>query len=163
MGFYVGADGVAHGYEQSPDGRFTVIDAPGAGDAAGQGTFLFSVDDRGVICGGYVTSGNVEIGLVDRGGRITSIDDPATPQSAAGATDADGYARGVVVGDYIDANGGELGYLDQRGHFLTVADPAGSHAPGQGTVITATNDQLTLTGFHINSNGADHGLIAHPC
>ena len=30
-------------------------------------------------------------------------------------------------------------------------------------VITATNDQLTLTGFHINSNGADHGLIAHPC
>jgi len=162
VGFYVGGDGVAHGYAWSPDGRFTVINAPGGGDAAGQGTFLFSVDDRGVICGGYVTSGNVEFGLVDRGGRITSIDDPATPQNAAGATDADGYARGVVVGDYIDENGGELGYLDQRGHSLTVADPAGSDAPGQGTVITATNDQLTLTGFHITSYGADHGLIAHP-
>src|SRR5215471_557517 len=162
VGFYVGADGVAHGYAQSPDGRFTVIDAPGAGDAAGQGTFLFSVDDRGVICGGYVTAGNVEFGLVDRGGHFTSIDDPATPQNAAGGTDADGFARSIVVGDYIDAHCGELGYLDQGGQFQTAADPAGSDAPGQGTVITATNDQLTLTGFYITSSGADHGLIAHP-
>src|SRR5262252_330788 len=162
VGFYVAADGVAHGYAQSPDGRFTVINAPGAGDAAGQGTFLFSVDNRGVICGGYVTAGNVEFGLVDRGGHFTSIDDPATPQNAAGGTDADGFARGVVVGDYIDATGGELGYLDRGGRFLAVADPAGSDAPGQGTVITATNDQLTLTGFYITSSGADHGLLAHP-
>jgi len=162
VGFYVAADGVAHGYAQSPDGHVTVINAPGAGDAAGQGTFLFSVDDRGVICGGYVTAGNVEFGLVDRGGHFTSIDDPATPQNAAGGTDADGFARSIVVGDYIDANGGELGYLDQGGQFQTVADPAGSDAPGQGTVITATNDQLTLTGFYITSSGADHGLIAHP-
>jgi len=162
VGFYVAADGVAHGYAQGSDGRFTVINAPGAGDAAGQGTFLFSVDDRGVICGGYVTSGNVEFGLVDRGGRITSIDDPATPQNAAGGTDADGFARGVMVGDYIDANGGELGYLDRGGRFLAVADPAGSDAPGRGTVITATNDQLTLAGFYITSSGADHGLLAHP-
>jgi hypothetical protein len=162
VGFYVAADGVAHGYAQSPGGRLTVINAPGAGAAAGQGTFLFSVDDRGVICGGYVTSGNVEFGLVDRGGQITSIDDPATPQNAAGGTDADGFARGVVVGDYIDANGGEVGYLDRGGRFLAVADPAGSDALGQGTVITATNDQLTLTGFYITSNGADHGLLAHP-
>ena len=29
-------------------------------------------------------------------------------------------------------------------------------------VITATNDQLTLTGFYITSSGADHGLLAHP-
>jgi len=162
VGFSVGPDGVAHGYAQSPDGRFTVINAPGAGAAAGQGTFLFSVDDRGVICGGYVTSGNVEFGLVDRGGQITSIDDPATPQNAAGGTDADGFARGVMVGDYIDANGGELGYLDRGGRFLAVADPAGSDAPGRGTVITATNDQLTLAGFYITSSGADHGLLAHP-
>ena len=162
VGFYVGPDGVAHGYVQSPEGRFTVINAPGAGETAGQGTFLFSVDDRGVICGGYVTSGGVEFGLVERGGQITSIDDPATPQNAAGGTDADGFAHGVVVGDYIDANGGEAGYLDQGGQFLTVADPVGSDAPGQGTVITAANDQLTLTGFYITSNGADHGLLAHP-
>src|SRR5215469_12731351 len=162
VGFYVAADGVAHGYAQSPGGRFTVINAPGAGRAAGQGTFLFSVNDRGVICGGYVTSGNVEFGLVDRGGQFTSIDDPATPQNAAGGTEADGFARGVVVGDYIDATGGELGYLDRGGRFLAVADPAGSDAPGQGTVITATNDQLTLTGFYITSNGAEHGLLAHP-
>ena len=162
VGFSVGPDGVAHGYAQSPDGRFTVINAPGAGAAAGQGTFLFSVDDRGVICGGYVTSGNVEFGLVDRGGQITSIDDPATPQNAAGGTDADGFARGVMVGDYIDANGGELGYLDRGGRFLAVADPAGRVAAGRGTVITATNDQLTLAGFYITSSGADHGLLAHP-
>src|SRR5215469_15408985 len=80
----------------------------------------------------------------------------------AGATDADGLAEGVVAGDYIDANGGEFGYLDRGGQFQTVADPAGGGAPGQGTVITATNDQLTLTGFYITSSGADHGLLAHP-
>ena len=162
VGFYVGADGVAHGYAQSPAGRFTVINAPGAGDGPGQGTFLFSVDDRGVICGGYVTPGNVEFGLVDQDGRLTSIDDPATPRGAAGGTDADGFAHGVVVGDYIGQQGSERGYLDRDGQFQTIADPAGNDTPGQGTVITATNDQLTLTGFYYTSTGAEHGLLAYP-
>ena len=162
VGFYFGAHGAAHGYMQSPDGRFTVINAPGAGGAAGQGTFLFSVDDRGIICGGYVTPGNVEFGLVDRDGHFTSIDDPATPQNASGGTDADGFARGVVVRDYLNRWGSERGYLLRDGRFATVAPPASNNKPGQGTVITATNDRLTLTGFYYTRSGAEHGLIAYP-
>jgi hypothetical protein len=162
VGFFIDTGGVVHGYTQSPDGQFTVINAPGAGDAAGQGTFLFSVDDRGIICGGYVAPGNVEFGLVDRGGRFTSIDDPATQHNAAGGTIADGFAQDMVVGDYVDQQGGEAGYLERDGNFLRVADPAGNDAPSQGTVITATNDQLVLSGFYITSSGADHGLLAYP-
>lgn len=151
MGYYSGADGVAHGYAQSFGGQLTIIDAPGAGGGAGQGTFLFSVDDRGVICGGYATSGNVEFGLVDRNGRFSRVDDPATPRSAVGGTDADGFTHGS-----------ERGYLERDGHFQTVADPAGNDAPGGGTVITATNDRLILTGFYFTSSGAEHGLLAYP-
>lgn len=162
VGFYLGADGVAHGYTERRDGGFTVVDAPGAGDASGQGTFLFSVDDRGVICGGYVTASNVELGLVDRDGHFTSIDDPATPQTPAGGTDADGFAGGVVVGDYLNEQLSERGYLEWEGRFLTVAAPRGNNAPGQGTVITASNSQLTLTGFYFASSGAEHGLVAYP-
>jgi hypothetical protein len=158
VGYYVGTDGVAHGYAQGPGGRFTVIDAPGAGGAAGQGTFIFSVSDRGIICGGYVNSGNVEFGFVDSHGQFTSIDDPATPQTAAGGTDADGFAGGVVVGDYVDQQGIERGYLERDDRFETVADPRGS----EGTVITAANGRLTLVGFSITGGGVEHGLIAYP-
>jgi len=109
-----------------------------------------------------VTAGNVEFGLVDQGGRFTSIDDPATPQNAAGGTDADGFAQGVAVGDYLNQQSSERGYLEQDGRFQTIADPAGNNAPGQGTVITATNDGLTLAGFYYTSSGAEHGLLAYP-
>jgi len=160
VGFFVGADGVAHGYAQSPAGRFTAIDAPGAGRAAGQGTFVFSVNDAGVICGGYVAASGQEFGFVDRDGQFTSVNDPAAEQSASGGTIADGFARGVTVGAFVDRQGNELGYALSGGRFVTVADPQGA-AP-LGTVITATNSELVLSGFYTDSNGADHGFIAVP-
>lgn len=158
VGFVTGADGVSHGYLRSPDGRYTVIDAPGAGSSAGQGTFIFSVNDRGIICGGYVTAGNQEFGFVDRGGHFSTLSDPAA--DPAGGTDADGFAAGQVVGDFVDRRGVELGYLAQGGEFVTVADPQGNDVPQQGTVITATNDRLTLVGFYFSGGGTIHGFIA---
>lgn len=160
VGFSIGADGVAHGYAQSPAGRFTAIDAPRAGSAPGQGTFVFSVNDAGVICGGYVATSGQEFGFVDRDGHFTSINDPAAAQNPSGGTDADGFARAITVGDFVDQQGNELGYILSGGRFMTVADPQG--APPEGTVITAANSELVLSGFFTSSSGADHGLIAVP-
>jgi hypothetical protein len=71
-------------------------------------------------------------------------------------------ATGTQVNGVNDGGVIEGAFTDASGQHGFVVGPAGGDAPGQGTVITATNDQLTLAGFYITSSGADHGLIAHP-
>ena len=53
-GFYVDAGGVGHGFLRAPSGTITNFDAPGAGTAAGEGTFGVSLilgrGDRRSLC-----------------------------------------------------------------------------------------------------------------
>jgi len=43
VGYYIDANGVAHGFIRSKHGSFTTFDAPGAGTASGQGTLAFGI------------------------------------------------------------------------------------------------------------------------
>ena len=40
---YIDASNVAHGFQHSPDGKFTGFDAPGAGTGSGQGTYTWAM------------------------------------------------------------------------------------------------------------------------
>jgi hypothetical protein len=160
VGYYIDANGVFHGYEQSPSGHFTAIAAPGAGSATGEGTLVFGVSDAGTISGCYFTSEHQEIGFVDRAGRFTSVDNPATPQNPAGGTIVIGPARGVTIGDYANQQGTALGYVLSGGQFTTIDDAQGV-APF-GTTIVGLNRDLVLVGFFTSSDGAFHGFIAFP-
>lgn len=54
-GHYADAQGVTHGFVRSPSGKFTTIDAQGAGSvaASGYGTFPESINDAGALTGHY--------------------------------------------------------------------------------------------------------------
>jgi hypothetical protein len=48
--YYLDGSGAAHGFIDR-GGRIATVNAPGAGQASGQGTFLANMNDRGVIAG----------------------------------------------------------------------------------------------------------------
>src|SRR5947209_3681680 len=52
VGVYFDSAGRSHGYVYR-SGIFTTVDHPNAGSSAGQGTFLVSINNRGVIGGTY--------------------------------------------------------------------------------------------------------------
>jgi len=58
-GFYVDASGVGHGFLRARHGTITTFDAPGAGTAAGQGTFGVGLTPIGEIEGVYVDASGV--------------------------------------------------------------------------------------------------------
>jgi hypothetical protein len=65
-GTYLDANNVYHGFLRSPDGKFIIIDAPGA-DMTPQdfnGTFAVSINDQGAITGYYIDAKNVAHGFV---------------------------------------------------------------------------------------------------
>jgi hypothetical protein len=49
-GFYTDSGGDAHGFIDR-NGHFTTVNAPGAGPASGQGTFVANMNNLGVIAG----------------------------------------------------------------------------------------------------------------
>ena len=51
-GTYIDNNGVYHGFLRDPSGSITILDAPGAGTAAEQGTELRGVNTSGTIAGG---------------------------------------------------------------------------------------------------------------
>src|ERR1700689_1537534 len=75
VGYYIDSSGVAHGFIDH-HGSFTTINAPGAGTAAGQGTFVANMNNLGVIAGFTIDSNGVQHGFIDSGGRFTTINDP---------------------------------------------------------------------------------------
>ncbi len=63
-GFYVDASGVGHGFLRTLGGTITTFEAPGAGTAAGQGTFGVGLTlNLGAITGEYIDGGNVVHGF----------------------------------------------------------------------------------------------------
>jgi hypothetical protein len=65
-GHYVDARNVNHGFVRSPSGKFTTIDAPGAGTNAGSGfgTFPDSINNAGAITGHYIDAQGLNHGFL---------------------------------------------------------------------------------------------------
>ena len=65
-GTYLDANDVNHGFLRSPDGKFTIIDAPGADMTSGSynGTTVVSINDQGAITGYYYDASNVSHGFL---------------------------------------------------------------------------------------------------
>src|SRR6516164_3722575 len=102
-----------HGYLRSPDGSFTIFDAPGAGTAANQGTGGFGINPAGVITGFYIDTNNTMHGFVRaKHGDITTFDAPGAGTGASQGTEP--FANnpaGAATGFYIDADNVFHGFL----------------------------------------------------
>jgi hypothetical protein len=63
-GSYNDSNNTIHGFLRSAKGTITNFDAPGAGKAADQGTFVQAINDSGVIAGTYFDSSGIAHGFI---------------------------------------------------------------------------------------------------
>ncbi len=137
---------------------FRAIDHPGAGTAAGQGTFPQGNNNRTVV-GYYVDSGGLVYGWRYDEGRFTDINDPSADNSVAGrgttpVTLSDNGRQ--VVGYYADTAGVFHGFTLRSGTYTTLDVPfAGATA----TYAQGVNNAGLISGAYQDSSGGFHGFL----
>ena len=115
---------LAQGSRGAPPAQFTMFDAPGAGTAAGQGTFAFVVNSSAMVAGAYADSSNNTHGFLRAAdGTFTTIDVDG-PSSQTEAVWLNNH--GAAAGTYVDQNTGILqGFLRMSGGRIETFDGAG--------------------------------------
>jgi len=158
-GFFTDANVVPHGFLRSPEGKFTVFDAPGSGQGyfLDQGTVPYSINDAGVITGQFEDSSQSFHGFIRyRDGSFITFDVP----NAVGTVPWDINLEGTTAGIYFDANGFH-GFVRSPSGKTTEFDPTGSVY----TYVceeTCLNEGGSIAGFYSDANGLTHGFLRHP-
>src|SRR6266853_1376235 len=136
-GFYVDASGVGHGFLRAPDGTIASFDAPGAGTAAGEGTFGVSLIAGGEIEGVYVDANGVLHGFVrSNQGTFSTFDAPGAGTGAGqGTLPESNNTPGAITGQFIDGNFVNHALVrSNQGIFSTFDVPGMGTGAGQGTI-----------------------------
>jgi len=165
-GAYIDSAEVHHSFFRDVNGSITILDAPGAGTAANEGTELVSMNTGDVIVGGInvgVVNGIGKTHCVIRAaGGTYSVFDP--PQSGAQSSFTEAINEGgFVVGTYRDSNLVRHGFLrESDGTFVSFDDPQAAQLPlssvNQGTVPLGINASGAVVGFYSDANGVRHGF-----
>jgi hypothetical protein len=154
------------GTEASSKPRFITFDAPGAGQASGQGTGCFAYTDCSVLInswgattGYYLDANNVFHGFVrspDR--KFTSFQAPGADTTAGdfnGTTPNAISDAGAIAGVYYDANSVDHGFLRSSDGRMTTFDPPGSTA----TIPIAINLESDIVGYYLDENSLFGGFL----
>lgn len=167
VGIYVDSASVHHSFLRDSNGAITILDAPGAGTAANEGTELVDMNASGVIVGGINVGvvngvGTTHSVIRSAGGNYTVFD---PPQSGAHTSFANGINDdGVVVGEYRDANLVRHGYIrNLDGTFTILDDPDAAQLPlsatNLGTIPRRINASGAIAGLYTDANGVRHAFI----
>jgi len=159
-GQYFDNSGVSHGFLRSPGGAITTFDAPGAGTASGQGsfvTFADGINPEGAIAGGYADASNVFHGFVRApDGSFTTFD----PAGSVFTDPAGIDPEGTTTGFYVDSSGVLHGFVrSPHGSITTFDVPGGGTGSGQGTFTENINSHGDTTGQYIDASGVNHGFL----
>ena len=173
-GFYIDSNNVYHSYVRDPWGNITEFDPPHAGKNGNyyQGSFALSINNWGVITGGYEDSNNVYHGFVRYPwGTITEFDTPDAGKigdcQCQGTVPVSINDAGAVTGYYTDSNSVNHGFVRDPYGTISEWDPpdAGKEA-GQGTLMFTLghhiNPEGSITGQYIDGNNVWHGFLRHP-
>ena len=159
-----------HGFVRTPNGRYLVFDAPGAGPDgySYQGTYPQGINDLGDVSGYYIDVNSVFHGFVrSASGSITTFDVPTTCTAAAPPADcafegtqAEGInIVGTVVGAYFGEDGIPHGFWRAANGSITTFDvPRGGYL----TVPGSLNDSGQITGIAFDAKFVAHGLYVIP-
>ncbi len=157
--------------------KIITFDAPGAGTAVYQGTFVSGINAVGAIVGWYVDGYYAGHGFVRwPDGKITTLDEPDAvnfdgfpfPVCTEPCVSTVAYGmntRGVITGGYIDAEHEALhGFIrTPDGKYTSFDDPqASSGLTFQGTVGYNIDDSGTISGVYSDSNNVSHVFLRSP-
>ena len=159
-----------HGFVRRPNGKYSVIDVPGAGPDgySGQGTFPQSINGLGEVSGTYADVNSVYHGFVrTASGSVTTFDVPTTcttgnppPDCAFEGTFPGGINLvGMVAGTYYGEDGLPHGFWRAANGSITTFD-----VPRKGylTLPFSLNDFGQITGIAYDANLVTHGLFVIP-
>jgi len=159
VGRFFDTTGLSHGFLQDATGMQTILDAPGAGSALGDGTTALDVNGPGVVVG-FIHNGSADgLGIIHSFMRAAdgtyTVFDP--PQAGPNGSLADGVNdSGAIVGIYTDVNLVRHGYLRQPdGTFVSLDDPDAAQLP-------TTSVSLGTAPRRINNSGTIVGLFTDP-
>lgn len=137
---------------------FTTVDAPGAGTAAGLGTFVQDINADGDIAG-YFTQTPLDLGhafLRSAAGAVTVLDVPGQgTQSRQGATAQRINSGGTIVGYFADQQSIFHGYTRAMDGTFNIIDVPGASE----TYATGINDSGVVAGLFVDQNQARHGFV----
>jgi hypothetical protein len=168
VGYYSDAGNVSHGFLRSGDGKFAIIDVPGAGNGSGQGTIPYGNNGDGEVTGYYSDSGGVYHGYRrDGDGEIITFDvEGAGSASGEGTLAANINSEGEIAGYYVDDGSVGHGFVRARNGKITTFDaPGAGTAPGQGTypsACDALNPGGAIAGVYVDANNVNHGFVRDP-
>lgn len=148
------------GFLHTAGGKTRTFDGCGAGT---QATFIFSINDSGVIPGDCQdTDLEIRAFIRAKDGTITQFEAPDAGEGMYQGTDAFGINNvGEITGPYIDANNVGHSYVRSAdGHTIVEFDApgAGTNA-GQGTFANSINRQGSVTGPYYDANNVGHGFV----
>jgi hypothetical protein len=154
------------GYIRDPRGGYTMIDAPGAGQGDGLGTYAISINDKGETAGYDYEDANGSRGFVrSPRGVLSSFSPPGAVYTFVSALNS----AGEIDGTYIDASNGYHGFVrEPSGVIATVDAPgAGTGVPQHtlGTRLNGINDAGVSVGFFsniVNSQYVYHAIARYP-
>jgi hypothetical protein len=160
-GDYADANGVFHAFVRSPNGAITTFDAPGAGTAAGQGTFPAGLNSSGTIEGSFVDINGTSHGFVRAANGVIAPFDVAG--AVGGTFPANINSRGSVVGYYVDAGSAYHAFVrSESGTIQTFDVPNAGTAAFQGTAAVCNNPSDVIVGSYYDANGFTHGYSRSP-
>jgi hypothetical protein len=136
-------------------GRYRTISVPHAVQTTPE-----DVTDSGMIVGCYQPATGPTRGFTDRGGRFTTVTDPAAGhRSQLRGCVLGANSRGVLVGYYLSASGVDHAFVDRGGHFIPVDAPGAGRRSGEGTVAVDINDSGVVAGYYHTGRHGERGFV----
>jgi hypothetical protein len=174
-----------HGFLRSPDGTFTVFDAPGApvtgtGVYTFRGTHGFNINNSGEIAGNYWDANDVGHAFLRApNGTITTFDAPGAGTEPFQGTWYSFYiyqffyalnSAGTYTSVYTDANNVGHGFVRSGSGKLTEFDAPGAGTKAnngdlpanQGTFPISINPGGEIAGSYVDANNVMHGFVRAP-
>ncbi|MGB6112321.1 MAG: hypothetical protein WBG35_14440, partial [Acidobacteriaceae bacterium] len=171
-GSFYDANGLAHGFLRTADGRFTTFDVPGAGE---NGTFPIGINLEGAVVGYALDSNDLFHAFLRTSyGKIYAF---VGPSSCDTGTSTGCYGNevtainlwGISVGNFMDNSGNFVGhglirYLN--GTLQTFEVPGAGTGTDQGTscpgCASGLNQWGAIAGTYTDSNNVYHGFLRSP-
>ncbi len=152
---------------EAAQGRIIIVDAPGAGNASGQGTGCFgcglSINQFGAITSSYLDANNVFHGFIrDGNGRYSSFEAPGadtTPQSFNGTISQSINDLGETAGYYADATGSAHGFVRSIWGTYESFDAPGA---ANGTIPVFIGLDGSVVGYSLDANFLFHAFLRKP-